>query len=156
MRTAIVETPIDGAALLAEVVAPSRGAQVLFVGAVRDRHEGRPVTGIRYDCYRAMAERVLAAIAADLAREHEDLAVAIVHRVGELAAGEASIAIACASPRRDAAFAAARRALERVKREAPIWKLERYGDGGAAWRLEEPLAPPAGYGERGGGSPEAT
>lgn len=144
MPTAIVETPIDAAALAAEVSAPSRGAQVIFVGAVRDRQEGRAVAGIRYDCYRAMAERVLAAIAADLEREHADLAVAIVHRIGELAAGEASIAIACASPRRDAAFAAARRALERVKREAPIWKLERYGDGESAWRLEEPLAPPSG------------
>lgn len=143
MPTAIVETPIDAAALLAAVAAPSRGAQVLFVGAVRDRHEGRAVTGIRYDCYRAMAERVLAAIAAELEREHGGLAVAIVHRVGELAAGEASIAIACAAPRRDAAFLAARRALERVKREAPIWKLERYGDGDSAWRLEEPLAPPS-------------
>lgn len=156
MRTAIVETPIDGAALLAEVAAPGRGAQVLFVGAVRDRHEGRPVSGIRYDCYRAMAERVLATIAAELEREHAGLAVAIVHRVGELAAGEASIAIACASPRRDAAFTAARSALERVKREAPIWKLERYGDGGAAWRLEEPLVSGAEGSGRGGGSPAAT
>jgi len=141
MTTAIVEAPLDAAALLAAVAGSGRGAQVLFVGVVRDQHAGRAVVGIRYDCYRPMAERVLAAIAADLEREHEGLAVAIVHRVGALAVGEASIAIACASPRRDAAFAAARRALERVKREAPIWKLERYGDGGADWRLEEPLVP---------------
>lgn len=139
MRSGVVDRPLDGAALLAEVAGPGRGAQVLFVGTVRDRDAGRAVTGIRYDCYLPMAERVLAAIAADLEGEHEGLAVAIRHRVGELAVGEASIAIACAAPRRDAAFAAARRALERVKREAPIWKLERYGDGGAAWRLEEPL-----------------
>ena len=50
--------------------------------------------------------------------------------------GEASIAIAAAAPRREAAFGAARAALERVKREAPIWKRERYADGGAAWREE--------------------
>ena len=144
MRSGVVDSPIDAAALLAAVAGPGRGAQVLFVGAVRDHHEGRTVTGIRYDCYRTMAERVLAGIAADLEREHRGLAVAIVHRAGELAVGEASIAIACAAPRRDAAFAAARRALERVKREAPIWKLERYGDGGESWRLEESLGAPEG------------
>jgi molybdopterin synthase catalytic subunit len=137
----LVEAPIDLAALQARVVARSRGALVLFVGTVRDLHDGRRVTGIRYDAYRPLAERAIAAIAADLEREHAGLACAIVHRLGELAAGEASIAIACAAPRRDAAFAAARRALERVKREAPIWKLERYADGSAAWREEEPLAP---------------
>jgi molybdopterin synthase catalytic subunit len=89
-----------------------------------------------------MAEATLARIERELAAEHPELAVRIVHRLGALAAGEASIAIAAASPRRDAAFAAARRALERVKREAPIWKLERYADGGESWREEEPLAAP--------------
>jgi molybdopterin synthase catalytic subunit len=89
-----------------------------------------------------MAERVLGAIERELAAEADDLAVRVVHRLGELAAGEASIVIAAASPRRDAAFAAARRALERVKREAPIWKHERYADGTSSWREEEPLAAP--------------
>lgn len=140
----LVDAPIDASALVAEVQRAAHGAVVLFVGAVRDRHEGRPVAGIRYDAYRVMAERVLGAIATDLEGEHEALACAIVHRVGALAVGEASIVIACASPRRDAAFAAARTALERVKREAPIWKLERYADGEAAWRLEERLTPDPG------------
>lgn len=135
----VVDAPIDPAAWVAEVQGTGHGAVALFLGAVRERHAGRAVVGIRYDAYREMAERVLATIAADLEREHEGLACAIVHRVGELAVGESSIAIACASPRRDAAFAAARTALERVKREAPIWKLERYADGEAAWRLEERL-----------------
>ena len=80
----------------------------------------------------------------ELAAEADELAVRIVHRLGALAVGEASIAIAAASPRRDAAFHAARRALERVKAEAPIWKLERYADGGSTWREEEPLAPISG------------
>lgn len=135
----VVDASIDPALLLAEVASATRGAVVLFVGTVRDRHDGRAVAGIRYDAYRPMAERVLAAIAADLEDEHGGLACAIVHRIGELGVGDASIAIACASARREAAFAASRRALERVKREAPIWKLERYHDGDAAWRQEEPL-----------------
>jgi molybdopterin synthase catalytic subunit len=138
----LVREPIDAAALLGRVAAAGRGAAVLFLGTVRDSNPkaaGREVVAIDYSAYEAMAGRVLAAIERELAAEHEDLAVALVHRLGELAVGEASIAIAAASPRRDAAFAAARRALERVKREAPIWKLERYADGAAAWREEEPL-----------------
>jgi len=134
--------PLDPAALLAEVASTGRGATVLFLGTVRDRRAGRAVAGIDYTAYDAMAERVLAGIELELAAAQEGLAVRIVHRLGALAAGEASIAIAAAAPRRDAAFAAARRALERVKREAPIWKLERYADGGSAWREEEPLAAP--------------
>jgi molybdopterin synthase catalytic subunit len=137
----LTREPLDAARLAAEVASPARGAAVLFVGSVRDRHDGRVVVGIDYSGYEAMAERTLATIERELAAEHDGLAVRIVHRLGALAAGEASIVIAAASPRRDAAFAAARRALERVKREAPIWKLERYGDGGTAWREEEPLAP---------------
>ncbi len=138
----VLDDEIDPNAMVAEVRGPACGAVALFLGNVRDRHNGREVAGIRYEAYREMAEAVLAAIAADLEREHDGLTCAIVHRVGELGIGETSIAIACASPRRDAAFEAARRALERVKREAPIWKLERYRDGNAAWRLEEPLGSP--------------
>ena len=135
----LTRSPLDVAALAAEVAAPGRGAAVLFVGTVRNRHAGRAVAGIDYAGYEAMAEATLAAIERELAAEHDGLALRIVHRLGELAVGEASLAIAAAAPRRDAAFAAARRALERVKREAPIWKRERYADGGAAWREEEPL-----------------
>jgi molybdopterin synthase catalytic subunit len=113
---------------------------VLFLGTVRDHHLGREVTGIDYSAYPAMAERTLERIERELEAEHEGLALRVVHRTGELAIGSASIVIAAAAPRRDAAFAAARRALERVKRETPIWKLERYADGSSAWREEEPLA----------------
>jgi molybdopterin synthase catalytic subunit len=138
----LVREPIDAAALVARVAAAGRGATVLFLGTVRDhdpRAAGRAVVGIDYSAYEPMAERVLASIERQLAAGHDGLAVGVVHRLGALAVGEASIAIAAASPRRDAAFAAARRALERVKREAPIWKLERYVDGSTAWREEEPL-----------------
>jgi molybdopterin synthase catalytic subunit len=130
------------AALLAEVAGAGRGASVLFVGTVRDRHGGRTVTGIDYSAYEPMAEAVLARIERELAAAAPGLAVRIVHCLGALAVGEASLAIAAAAPRRDAAFAAARAALERVKREVPIWKLERYADGTAEWREEEPLAAP--------------
>ena len=131
--------PIDVAALLAGVGAGGRGATVLFLGTVRDAQGERTVVGIDYLAYSTMAERVLAAIERELEAEHAGLALRIVHRTGALAVGEASLAIAAAAPRRDAAFLAARRALERVKHEAPIWKLEHYADGSEAWREEEPI-----------------
>ena len=138
MFSALTEGPISAAALTAEVADPSRGAVVLFFGTVRARHAGREVAGITYTAYRPMAERVLARIAGELEAEH-GAAVAIVHRLGEVAAGEASVGIAVGAPHRAAAYAASRAALERLKREAPIWKREHYAGGDSAWREEESL-----------------
>ena len=141
---------------LAEVAAPSARR----AGALR-RRRARPPRGARGHRHPLRllprdGRGVLAAIAADLDASTRGSRPPSSTASARLAAGEASIAIACAAPRRDAAFAAARRALERVKREAPIWKLERYGDGGEAWRLEEPLAPPGSAEPRAaGGSPAA-
>ena len=142
-RARLVDAALDPAAAAALVASPARGAVVTFLGTVRDHHRGRRVERLHYAAYRPMAERALAAIVADLEAEHEDLAAAIVHRLGEVPVGEPSVVIAVASPHRAAAFAAAREALERLKREVPIWKREHYADGGAAWREEEPLAPPS-------------
>ncbi len=111
---------------------------VLFLGTVRDDHRGRRVASITYTAYRPMAERVLGRIAGELEAEH-GAAVAIVHRLGAVEAGEASVAIAVAAPHRAAAYAASRAALERLKREAPIWKREHYLSGESAWREEESL-----------------
>lgn len=112
---------------------------MLFLGTVRDQHEGRAVAGIDYSAYEPMAERALQRIAAELESVTPGLRVAIVHRLGSLAVGDASVAIAASSPRRGGAQEATRVALERVKREVPIWKRERYADGGTAWREEEAL-----------------
>lgn len=135
----ITEQPIDATALTAAVHGAGRGAVVLFLGTVRDHHDGRPVAGIAYSGYRPMAERRLRRIIETLEGEHEDLRVAIVHRLGEMTVGEASVAIATASPHRAAAYEASRVALERLKAEVPIWKRERYADGEVRWREEEAL-----------------
>jgi len=140
----LVDGPLDAAAVTARVAAPTRGAVVTFLGTVRDHHQGRPVARLTYDAYRPMAERMLGAIARDLEAAHENLAAAVVHRLGEVPVGEPSVVIAVAAPHRAAAWEASREALERLKREVPIWKREHYADGGAAWREEEPLTPPAG------------
>jgi molybdopterin synthase catalytic subunit/molybdopterin converting factor small subunit len=138
-RARLVEEPIDLDALEVAVRRPGSGAVVLFVGRVRDQHAGRDVVGLTYEAYRPMAEAALARIADELTAAAPGLEVSITHRLGELTVGDASVAIAVSSPHRTAAFEASRTALERLKREVPIWKLERYADGAARWREEEPL-----------------
>ena len=136
----LVDGPIDVEALRAETAHPSCGAVTLFIGSARDNHGGRAVTGLAYSAYRRMAVAALERIAGELEAAAPGLRLGIVHRLGEVPVGEASVAIAAASPHRGAAFAAARTALERLKRETPIWKRESYADGSSAWREEEPLA----------------
>ena len=145
-RARLVDGPIDVEALRAETGHDSCGAVTLFVGSARDNQAGRAVTGLAYSAYRRMALTSLERIAGELESAAPGLRLGIVHRLGKVPVGEASVAIAAAAPHREAAFGAARAALERLKRETPIWKHESYADGGSAWREEEPLAaaqPPA-------------
>ena len=116
---------------------------MVFLGNVRNHHAGREVAALTYSAYRTMAEARLEAIVSELEAADEDLRSEIVHRLGEVPVGEPSVVIAVASPHRAAAYEASRLALERLKREVPIWKRERYADGETVWREEEPLGEPA-------------
>ncbi|MEM7481995.1 MAG: molybdenum cofactor biosynthesis protein MoaE [Acidobacteriota bacterium] len=140
MTTGLTHSALDSAVITAAVQSRERGAVVTFVGAVRDSHRGRAVERLTYEGYEPMAEETLRRIIRDLEAAHRNLAAAIVHRLGEVPAGEASVVIAVASPHRDAAYEASREALERLKAEVPIWKREHYADGEAVWREEEPLS----------------
>jgi molybdopterin synthase catalytic subunit/molybdopterin converting factor small subunit len=139
VRTALVEGAIEVDRVIESISGPGRGAVVVFLGTVRNQHAGRKVTQLTYSAYRGMARSVLEAIAADLEAAHEGLRAAIVHRLGDVPIGEASVVIATASPHRAAAYDANRTALERLKTEVPIWKREHYAGGEAVWREEEPL-----------------
>jgi molybdopterin synthase catalytic subunit len=138
---ALSEAPIDVATLLDGVADPRCGAVVLFLGRARDHRGTRAVTGLDYEAYRPMAVAALERIASEVASAHPECRLALVHRLGAVAVGEVTVALAAASSHRSAAFSASRELLERLKREVPIWKRERYADGGAEWREEEPLAP---------------
>lgn len=133
MRSAIVDRELDAAALLAEVLRPRHGAGVLFVGVVREHNAGRAVTGMEYSAYREMAERELAAIVAEAAARDDGVEIAVEHRLGTLAIGEASVVIAVAHPHRGAAYDASRYVIEQLKHRVPIWKREHYADGTREW-----------------------
>lgn len=146
----ITTGPIDLSAVMARVGGPADGAVALFVGTVRNANEGRPVGGMEYEGYVAMAREQLAAIVAEAAGRAAAGRVAAVHRLGELAVGEASVAVAVSTPHRAEAFDAARYVIEEIKKRLPVWKRERYLDGGVRWLGGEV---PAGADRGVGGSP---
>lgn len=141
MRAAMVDRPIEPAALLREVSDHRNGASVLFVGTVRELNDGAPVTGLDYSAYGAMAQRELGDILAEAARRWETTDIVVEHRIGELGLGDVSVAIAAAHPHRGQAFEAARYVIEELKRRAPIWKREHYVDGRAEWVAAASNAP---------------
>lgn len=141
LRAELVDDPIDLDRVIATVAGPARGAVVFFLGTVRDHHAGRNVGKLTYSAYRSMALDGLRRIVNDLEASAPGLRAAIVHRLGDVPVGEASVAIAVASPHRAAAYEASRTALERLKTEIPIWKREHYTEGPPVWREEEPLTP---------------
>jgi molybdopterin converting factor subunit 1 len=93
------------------------------------RHAGREVEGLAYESFEPMALRVLEEIAAEIETRFGVRRMAIVHRTGEVPLGEVSVLVVAAAPHRDAAFAAARYAIDETKARAPIWKAERFTDG---------------------------
>lgn len=143
MRAALVTRPIAFATLVAEVSDHSCGAVSIFLGTVRNAHEGRPVTGIEYKAYEGMAVREMEAI---LQRARERFAVehiVVEHRLGMLGLGEVSIAIVAAHPHRQPAMDATRYTIEEIKQTVPIWKLEHYADGTREWVDPTRAVPPA-------------
>jgi molybdopterin synthase catalytic subunit len=125
----ITPSPIDLAALHRRVGEPGAGAVLAFVGTVRDSKTGREVIGIDYEAYAPMAAKELRRIGDDMLARWPARRAVLVHRIGRLAVGDASIAILVACPHRAEGFEALRYGIESVKRDVPIWKKERFLDG---------------------------
>lgn len=130
---------IDTDALLRELVHDADGAQVLFLGVVRNHHQGREVLRIDYEAYEPMALKELQKIAEEVATGRELERVLVVHRFGRHEIGDASIAVVIGSPHRAPAFEAAKEIMDRVKVDVPIWKKEYFADGTVEWVLADKL-----------------
>jgi molybdopterin synthase catalytic subunit len=120
---------------------PGAGAVVTFLGLVRNHNLGRRVLWLEYEAYEPLAVRALQRIGEEVSGHWPSVRLAVHHRIGRLEIGEASVAIAAASPHRADAFAVSRYAIERVKQIVPIWKHE-YFEGGDVW-IEGATADPA-------------
>ncbi len=123
----LVRTPIDLPALGAPD--PRDGAVCLFVGVVRNENAGRAVARLEYEAYEEMALPLMEEIARETLAQFPVTRVELVHRLGSLAIGEPSVAVAVTSPHRAEAFAACRYAIDELKKRVPIWKKELYTDG---------------------------
>jgi molybdopterin synthase catalytic subunit len=130
---AVTSEPIDAARLLADCASPDDGAVLLFWGVVRNENDGRGVDQLEYSAYAEMAERTMRRIGEEAIERFGTGDVRIVHRVGTLDVGDASVAIAVASPHRAEAYEASRYVIEELKRRVPVWKREGYVDGTREW-----------------------
>ena len=130
--TAITTAPLDTEALVCALDTTGIGAVTTFIGLVRDHNLGRRVLHLEYEAYEALAVKGLDRIVSESLEQWPSVRVAIHHRIGRMEIGEASVAIAAASPHRADAFAASRYAIERIKQIVPIWKHE-YFEGGDVW-----------------------
>lgn len=130
----VVDEPLDVAAHLGAVDDPSAGATTSFVGRVRDHDPDAAgaVVGLEYSAHpdaestlRAIAERSAAGTGA---------IVAVSHRIGRLAVGDAAVVIAVSSPHRAEAFEVCRAVIETIKTDLPVWKRQIEADGTTAWK----------------------
>ena len=133
--------PLDLAAI--QAVSPRDGALCLFVGVVRNENGGRPVLRLEYEAYEEMALPLMAEIEAEVKERWPVTDVRMVHRLGPMAIGEASVAVAVASPHRAEAFLACRHGIDALKARVPIWKKEFYADG-SLWLQNQESAPEGG------------
>jgi MoaE-MoaD fusion protein len=126
-------TPLSIDEVVAAVRHPSAGGIAIFLGVVRDHHQGKAVTRLDYEAYTALANKEMARIVDELVRTQPNTRVAALHRVGELAVGDTAVVVAASAAHRAEAFALCRAAIDRIKESVPIWKKEWAADGSALW-----------------------
>ena len=131
-RILVSASPLSVDAAIDAVRGVDAGGIVVFLGTVRNASRGKRVRHLEYEAYAEMAEAKMREIATGLETAHAPLRIALHHRVGDLAIGDIAVVVAAAAPHRDAAFTAARAAIDDLKRVVPIWKKE-YTDDGAVW-----------------------
>jgi molybdopterin synthase catalytic subunit len=126
------EEPLSVDEVRAAVSDPGAGAIALFAGTVRDQDGGHGVVRLSYSAHPS-AEAELRRVAEKVAAEFGVVALAAVHRVGDLAVGDLAVVVAVSCPHRGEAFEACRMLIDTLKREVPIWKHQSFGDGSSEW-----------------------
>ena len=126
---------LDVDALVRAVQSPAHGAVVTFLGTTRETSpdDPRPVAALEYEAYAELAVAEMETIARETRERYGPLGIAMVHRTGRVALGEASVAVVVAAPHRGVAFDACRSAIDALKARVAVWKQEIYQDGDTAW-----------------------
>lgn len=133
VRAAVVEQPLsvdEHAELVANAAA---GAVVTFAGVVRNHDGGRGVAELEYSAH-PTAEKIIRQVADEVAARATGVrAIAVSHRIGPLRIGDVALACAVAADHRQEAFAVCAELVDEVKRQLPIWKRQKFGDGSDEW-----------------------
>jgi molybdopterin synthase catalytic subunit len=134
------EGPIELEPIVQFVQVPEAGAIDLFVGTTRRWTDGRETVDLYYEAFEEMAVKEIAGLFAETSRKWPVARQVVVHRLGRVAVGEASVVIAVSSAHRNEAFQACRFLIDELKKRVPIWKKERYADDETEW-VEGTLPP---------------
>jgi molybdopterin synthase catalytic subunit len=111
---------------------PAAGGIALFVGTVRDNDHDQRVTGLSYSAHPTAAAE-LRRVAEEIAEKYDVIAIAAVHRIGDLDIGDLAVVVAVSCPHRAEAFDACRALIDELKASVPIWKHQRFADGTTEW-----------------------
>ena len=125
----ISEKPLEPGTVWEEVRDPSCGGITVFTGTVRKQSKDKPVVRLEYESYESMAQKEIHKIASEAMERWPVRRIAIHHRTGNLAVGEASVVIAVATPHRKESFLACQFIIDTLKEKVPIWKKEVFEDG---------------------------
>ena len=128
----IIRDPIEPQALINAVTRPDAGGIALFLGVVRNNNLGRTVQYLEYDAYPPLAVRQMCVIAKEVRARWDVAEVAMLHRIGRMEIGEASVGIAVSAAHRKEALEACHYAIDRLKESVPVWKKEVW-DNGEEW-----------------------
>jgi molybdopterin synthase catalytic subunit len=129
---ALRESELSVDEVRAAVADPAAGGIALFAGAVRETDHDRAVTGLSYSAHPS-APAELRRVAEEIAAKFGLIAVAAVHRTGDLAIGDLAVVVATACAHRAEAFDACRALIDELKATVPIWKHQLFADGGSEW-----------------------
>jgi molybdopterin synthase catalytic subunit len=129
----LTHEPIDTQAITRRAGHGEAGAVVLFLGTTRSLTDGRHTVALDYEAYGEMALRRLSGLEAEARQRWPVIECIVVHRLGRVPIGEASVAIAVSTPHRRDAFAACEWLIDSLKRDVPIWKREQWADGTTEW-----------------------
>ncbi len=130
---AVLDTPLDAIAMRALVSDPAAGAIVVFEGTARNHHHDQAVESLAYEAFVPMAETELERLRTEAMKRFALRRCAIHHRIGAVPLLEAAVVIAVSSAHRKEAFEAAAWLMDRIKESVPVWKREKYQQGGGAW-----------------------
>ena len=138
---AVLEEPLDTAALREAARHPAAGAIVVFEGCARDHHEGRAVENLAYEAFVPMAVSELEKLRTEAIARYGLTGCLVHHRIGEVPLTEAAVVVVTASAHRQEAFQAAMWVMDRIKERVPVWKRERFTEGGEGWVEGQHLVP---------------